>query len=69
VTGVAVERIMRECALLRDGDEDPVLTAIKTAIILEDVFGVVLGDAELQPEIMGDPEAVRALLASSSRLS
>jgi hypothetical protein len=69
VTGVAVERILRECELLRDGDEDPGLTAIRTAIILEDIFGIVLSDAEIRPEVMGDPDAVRALLARLTSLS
>jgi hypothetical protein len=68
VTGIAVERILRECELLHDGDEDPGLTAIRTAIIVEDVFGVVLSDAEIQPEVMGNPDAVRAVLARSTSL-
>jgi hypothetical protein len=66
MTGAAVERILRECELLRDGDEDSVLTAVRIAIVLEDVFGIVLTDAEIQPEVMDDPDAVRAVLARST---
>jgi hypothetical protein len=58
-----VDQILRDHDALRDPDADPELEALKTAVLLEDVFEVVLTDADLDPRQLGDAAAVRSLLA------
>lgn len=61
-----VERVLSElsaAAVPHDQEAEPELEALRTAIALEDVFGVVLTDAELDPGTLGDAEAVGRLLA------
>jgi hypothetical protein len=59
----AVEQVLREYAAWRRPDADPELEAVRTAILLEDVFGVTLPDAEIDPAVLADPAAVAALIA------
>ena len=42
---------------------DPGLEAVRTAILLEDVFGIALSDAEIDPAVLADVPAVAALVA------
>ena len=58
-----VEQILRDHAALRRGDADPELDAVRTAILLEEVFGVTLSDAEIDPAALADLSAVAALVA------
>jgi len=58
-----VEQVLREYEALRRPDADPELEAVRTAILLEDVFGVTLPDAEIDPATFADPAAVAALIA------
>ena len=58
-----VEQVLREYEALRRPDADPELEAVRTAILLEDVFGVTLPDAEIDPAVLADPAAVAALIA------
>ncbi len=66
MTSESVERVLLEAALLTGPEGDPELEAVRTAILLEDVLGVRLSDADIRPEILGDPAAVRALLAGTA---
>lgn len=61
----AVDRILRECALLRKPVDDPELSALRTAIFLEDALGVTLADEQFDLDPIADPEALRALVARS----
>jgi hypothetical protein len=46
-----------------DADADAGLEAVRAAILVEDVFGVVLSDAEIDPAVLADASAVTALVA------
>ena len=53
-----VEEVVDEFYALRVPSEDPVLDAVAAAIFLEDAFGVVLCDAEIDPAHMADRDAL-----------
>jgi len=57
-----VEQVLRDYDASRDPDRDPELEAVRLAILLEDVFGVVLSDAEIEPTLLADTAAVAALV-------
>lgn len=58
-----VEQILRDYhAVCRPG-ADPGLEAVRAAILLEDVFGIALSDAEIDPVLLADMPAVAALVA------
>jgi hypothetical protein len=60
------DRIIREWESTRRPGAtgaDPDLEAVRTAVLLEDAVGVVLSDEQITPACLGDPAAVRALLA------
>jgi hypothetical protein len=59
-----IEQVLREYEALRRPDADPELEAVRTAILVEDVFGVTLPDAEIDLAVLTDPSAVAALVAS-----
>ncbi len=58
-----VEQVLRDYAALRSPDTDPELEAVRIAILVEDVFDVVLSDTEIEPAVLADASAVAALLA------
>jgi len=62
-----VEQVLRDYDALRRPDTDPELEAVRAAILLEDVFDVVLSDAEIDPAVLADPSAVAALVARRRR--
>lgn len=62
----ALDRLLAELAHQRATGDDPELDALRTAILVEDAFGIVLTDEQLDPSVLGDPAALRALLASST---
>lgn len=57
-----VAQVLREAEELRDPEADPELEAVRTAILLEDSFGIVLTDDDIAPGVLGDPAAVARLL-------
>jgi hypothetical protein len=57
-----VEQVLRDYEALRRPDTDPGLEAVRAAIMLEDVFDVVLSDAEIDPAVLVDSSAVAALV-------
>lgn len=62
-----VERALAEYARLRDPDGDRQLEAVKAAIFLEDVFHVVLREEQIDPDLLGTAEGMRAVLAQAGR--
>jgi hypothetical protein len=58
-----VEQVLGDYAALRRGDTDSELEAVRAAILIEDVFGVTLSDAEINPAVLVDASAVAALVA------
>ena len=58
-----VEQILRDYHRLCRPGADPGLEAVRTAILLEDVFGIALSDAEIDPAVLADVPAVAALVA------
>jgi serine O-acetyltransferase len=60
-----VDRALAEYARLRDPQGDRHLEAVKAAIFLEDVFHVVLREEQIDPELLGTAEGMRAVLAQA----
>ena len=58
-----VEQVLLDCEAFRSPDIDPELEAVRAAILIEDVFGVVLSDAEIDPTVFADASAVAVLVA------
>jgi hypothetical protein len=58
-----VEQVLGDYHALRRPGIDPELEAVRAAILLEDVFGIVLSDAEIDPALLADSSAVAALVA------
>jgi serine O-acetyltransferase len=58
-----VDRALAEYARLRDPAGDRHLEAVKAAIFLEDVFHVVLREEQIDPDLLGTAEGMRAVLA------
>jgi hypothetical protein len=58
-----VEQVLRDYEALRRPDADSGLEAVRAAILIEDVFDVVLSDADIDPAVFTDPSAVAALVA------
>jgi len=63
VNGDVVGQVLGDYELLRCPDADAGLEAVRAAILVEDVFGVVLSDAEIDPAVLAGPAAVAALVA------
>jgi hypothetical protein len=57
-----VERVLQDFEALRRPDTDPELEAVRLAILLEDVFDIVLPDAEIDPAVLADFSTVIALV-------
>jgi hypothetical protein len=57
-----VEQVLQDYAALRRPDTDPELEAVRRTILLEDVFDIVLPDAEIAPALLADASAVAALV-------
>lgn len=58
-----INQVLGDYAALRRDDTDPELEAVRAAILIEDVFGVTLSDAEINPAVLAGPSAVAALVA------
>ena len=58
-----VEQVLRDYNALRRPGTDPELEAVRTAILLEDVFEVALSDAEIDLTVVADASAVATLVA------
>lgn len=64
MTGDQAYRILQEFQALRDPAAEPEQEAVKAALFVEDVFGVTLSDAQIDPEVLHDPEAILALVVA-----
>ena len=62
-----VEQVLRDHKALRQPGTDPELEAVRTAILLEDLFDITLPDADIHPAVFADPAAVAALVARLRR--
>jgi hypothetical protein len=58
-----IKQVLGDYAALRRDDTDPELEAVRAAILIEDVFGVTLSDAEINPAVLAGPSAAAALVA------
>jgi hypothetical protein len=58
-----VEQILRDYGDLRRPGTDHELEAVRAAILLEDVFGIRLSDADINPAVLSDPRAMARLVA------
>ena len=58
-----VEQILLDYQALRRSDCDPELAAVRSAILLEDVFDIALSDADIDLAVFADAAAVAALVA------
>jgi hypothetical protein len=58
-----VEDALRCYERIRDPQGDPELEAVKAAIFLEDVFGLVVTDDDLDPAVLGSPGGLESVLA------
>ena len=47
-----LEQVLQDFERLRDPRADPELEAVKAAILLEDVFGIRLSDADIDPALL-----------------
>ncbi len=63
MNGDVAGQVLRDYRASRRPAADPGLEAVSIAILLEDVFGVVLPDACIDPDVLSDPAAVTALVA------
>lgn len=54
-----VDRVLSEIAAARPTTGDPALDALRTAILLEDAFGITLDDDEIDPVILGTVQSIR----------
>ena len=57
-----VEQILQDYDALHRPDTDPELEAVRVAVMLEDVFGIVMSDVEIDPAVLADSSAVSALV-------
>ncbi|MBK6873130.1 MAG: hypothetical protein IPJ14_14020 [Kineosporiaceae bacterium] len=57
-----VRSVLERFAQMRPSNEDRELNAVTLALLLEDVFGVVLRDEDMDLDLLTDASAVAALL-------
>ncbi|MGB7963873.1 MAG: holo-ACP synthase [Propionicimonas sp.] len=57
-----VTQALREYDALRDPGADPQLEAVKAAILLEDLAGIVLSDDQIDPSVLADAASMEALI-------
>lgn len=61
-----IDIVLAEYEHQRQAYADPVLEAVRTAIFVEDVFGLTLRDDQIDPVVLTDPAALRELVASTA---
>ena len=66
MTIAEIDLILREyTTAVRNTTEDLELQALRTAIFVEDSFGLTLTDGQLDAGLLGDPVTLRALVIKS----
>ena len=58
-----IAQILRDHDDLRSPGADLELEAVQAAILLEDVLGITLSDAEIDPAVLADSRALAELVA------
>ncbi len=58
-----VAQALRDYEALRRPGTDPELEAVRLAILLEDVFDILLPDTEIDPAVLADSSTVAAWVA------
>lgn len=58
----ALDQRLAELVPLLDQDVSTELDAVEVAIAVEDSFGIVLGDDEIDPLVLGSVESIRVLV-------
>lgn len=61
-----ITRFLQECANLPDRTGEPGLVSIRSAILVEDAFDVVLTDDQVSIDLLRHPDRLRQLLAQTS---
>lgn len=61
-----VDQVLAEYEHQRKAHADPALEAVRTAIFVEDVFGITLRDDQIDPAVLTDPAALRVLVSSAA---
>lgn len=57
------DRVLADWVATIDEGLDPGLRAVANALFLEDTFGIVLSDSEIDPATIGEVDGMRAVLA------
>lgn len=63
VNSEIIEQTFLDYGALRRPGIHPELEAVRTAILIEDLFEVTLSDAEIDPAVLADASVVAALAA------
>ena len=61
-----VDRILQEYAFLQRSADDPELSALRSAIFLEDALDLTLTDEQFDIDPLADPGALRTLVTRTS---
>jgi hypothetical protein len=62
-----VEQILRDYDASHRPDADRELEAVRAAILIEDVFGIVLSDADINSAVLADASAMATLVTGLYR--
>lgn len=63
MSAIAVDRVLSEFAHVRAADPEQALEAVRLALLIEDVFGITLTDAQIEAGLLCDAETLPALVA------
>ncbi|GAA3706775.1 hypothetical protein GCM10022204_25810 [Microlunatus aurantiacus] len=61
-----IDQLLAEYEQQRTAYADPALEAVRTAIFLEDVFGITLRDDQIDLAVLTDPIALRVLISDAA---
>lgn len=61
-----IDQVLAEYEHQRKAYADPALEAVRTAIFVEDVFGITLRDDQIDPAVLTDPAALRVLVSNAA---
>lgn len=62
MTTVDTDRFFDELAQAAAVEREPELAAIWTALLVEDMLGITLTDAQIDLAVLGDPATLRSLV-------
>jgi hypothetical protein len=62
MTRLEADRVLADWVATIDEGLDPGLRAVANALFLEDIFGIVLSDREIDPATIGEVDGMRAVL-------